>query len=160
MRIPGQRVTSEEIKELQEQFMLAVSYIPKSNQRFYHVNSAENFINSLSLFMDAALQEQIFIQLQEYVHFIRNNVILNTGESLAIFNKFLRPLSKYYEIGLDFTLHIKLSIFIMIFLFLAITLYIIGLSFFFIMAILVLACFLYFRNYKKSRQGKAYAFMW
>jgi hypothetical protein len=154
MKTPG------EIHQLKDEFERAVSFIPEGKQKYYHVNSIRNFIDSISLFMDAGIQDQVFTHLQDYVHFIRNNTVLNTGESLTTYNKFLRPVAKYYEMGLDFTIHIKPSIFIIALLFTIGILYLFSTSILLITAMVFIMQGLYLRNYRKSKQKKSYAFMW
>ncbi len=160
MSILTKMKTPEEIHELKDEFEHAVSFIPENKRKYYHINSVSNFIDSVSLFMDADIQERVFIALQGYVTFIRNNVILNTGESLTAYNDFLKPIARYYEMGLDFSIHIKVPVFITVLVLIVCIVYLLYPSILVISAIVLIMQGLYLRNYKKSKNKKAYAFMW
>lgn len=153
-------INSEEITNLLAKFEHNMSYVPVGNHKFYHINTVRNFINSVSEFSDSTTQEFVFRRLEEYVEFVKDNIVVSDKDSLSVFNQFLNPLGEHYRLQAGFRIYVKPGIIIVFLLPLLVITYFIGLSIWIYVLILIAFLMWYVPLLNKAKSGKAYAYLW
>ncbi|MBT9485707.1 hypothetical protein [Sediminibacterium sp.] len=128
--------------------------------KYYHFNTTYNLIKHLNSFEDGKKKEEMYFKLNEYLDYISENDLLNARESIAIYTKYLRPVTFYYEKKLGFMYFAKWRTILLLVLIpsFILSLFFDSISAWSIILVADLAIINYF--YQKYKEHKTYGHMW
>jgi hypothetical protein len=128
--------------------------------KYYHFNTTYNLIKHLKSFEDGRKKEEMFYKLNEYLDYISDNDLDDARESIAIYTKYLRPVTFYYEKKLGFMYFTKWRIILLLILVpsFVLSLFFDSISAWGIILVADMAIITYF--YQKYKEHKTYGYMW
>ena len=89
------------LKETLEIELDEVLQQPLNKKKYYHYRSIDNFLFYLDQIENKDEKEKIFSILYEYLEILKTTII-DRGESITLFNKYIRPVGKFYEKSFHF----------------------------------------------------------
>lgn len=133
--------------------------VPKSRRKYYHFRSIYNFLFHIHNLNDVYEQDLVIKNINEFILSVEKEKIDNIQDSLAAFNKFIKPIGEIYERKLDFFVMIKPWILTIWIVFTFLLVYLLKNTLLLILYFLFLSALCFYLGNKYSRR-KLYAFMW
>ena len=72
------------------------------NQQFYHLQSTANFIAFIDKLKSKSERERVYHILNNYLDVVQQEPVENAAMSMELFNEFIRPVGRIYEVEFDF----------------------------------------------------------
>ena len=133
----------------------------RDSKRFYHLRSVENFIYHIDKIHSQSEREKMYDLLMTYFEASNQySHYITIEDSLVLFNKYLKPIGKYYSDNHGFWIFVKpwiIIVWIMIF-FISMILFNVDriVYVFFVLILSIYLCYIA----KKFIQKKVYSFLW
>ena len=147
-------------EKLRERFKTIKKRYDLRSLKYIHSRTVDNLLHHSDTFWLNHHKDQIHRTLTEYFDAIDLTHIGSVSDSLELFNKYLRPLTKLYADLKDFHLMIKYWILLTWALPVFLLLYLVDASYYFYVGLFILYALLIFRNYYFESQNKTYAFLY
>lgn len=128
------------------------------NQRFYHLQSTANFIAFIDKLKSKSERERVYHLLNNYLDLVQQEPVENAAMSMDLFNEFIRPVGRIYEVEFDFMPMINLWVIFFWIIICFSILYILNLSIIFYCIVGVLLIVYYIYVLKKRIDKKVYGY--